>query len=257
MAGQTLPTMAGPFGWAPGPWTGSSQMVDQPPTLSYPSALPSSGDALFNPAAGEAWRYFAAPFNNGGNDLWISFQEETSAAGSGASVVIMPLSGPDIQVNKAGGGAITLNGVAAGSSAGVGNVDFFVLQLSQFSGVTWVNLYLNPGPVLGPVPERFVPHPVGGPNKPVLLSNRSRTVPRRDPSRHETPRRRRCPRSKRRTCSQVFPCFRSLGHDHYPFRDGWHAGFRQRSRGRNLYHPDRLIHDWRSTCGRRKHLGGL
>ena len=67
----------------------------------------------------------------------------------------MPLSGPDIQVNKAGGGAITLNGVAAGSSTGVGNVDFFVLQVSPFSGgVTWVNRYLNPGPVLVPMPYR-------------------------------------------------------------------------------------------------------
>jgi formylglycine-generating enzyme required for sulfatase activity len=160
VAGQTLPTMAGPFGWAPGPWTGSGLMVDQPPTLSYPSALPSSGDALYNPAAGEAWRFFAGPFNNAGNDLWISFQEETPAAGSGASVVIMPVSGPAIQVNKAGGGAITLNGVAAGFSAGVGKVDFFVLQVSQFSGgVTWVNLYLNPGPVLGPVPSASFPIP--------------------------------------------------------------------------------------------------
>jgi formylglycine-generating enzyme required for sulfatase activity len=160
VAGQTLPTMAGPFGWLPGPWIGSSQMVDQPPTLSYPSALPSSGDALYNPAAGEAWRNFAAKWDNFLNDLWISFQEETPAAGSGASVVIMPVSGPAIQVNKAGGGAITLNGVAAGFSAGVGNVDFFVLQLSQFSGgVTWVNLYLNPGPVLGPVPSASFPIP--------------------------------------------------------------------------------------------------
>ena len=33
VAGQTLPTMAGPFGWASGPWTGSGLMVDQPPTL--------------------------------------------------------------------------------------------------------------------------------------------------------------------------------------------------------------------------------
>src|ERR1039457_6825369 len=96
VAGQTLPTMAGPFGWAAGPWTGSGLMVDQPPTLSYPSALPSSGDALYNPSAGEAWRYFAAPYNNAGNDLWISFQEETPAAGSGAFVDILPVSGPDI-----------------------------------------------------------------------------------------------------------------------------------------------------------------
>ena len=152
----TLPFMAGGFGWVPGPWTGSSQMVDQPPTLSYPTALPSSGDALLNTAPGEAWRYFVAPFNNAVSDLWISFQEESTAAAPGAFVDIVPLSGPDIQVNKNGLGAITLNGIAAGLSAGVGNVDFFVLQLVQFGGgVTWVNLWLNPGPVLGPPSASF------------------------------------------------------------------------------------------------------
>jgi len=57
-------------------------------------------------------------------------------------------------------GIITLNGVAAGISAGVGKVDFFVLQVSHFSGgVTWVNLYLNPGPVLSPVPTASFPIP--------------------------------------------------------------------------------------------------
>jgi hypothetical protein len=160
VAGQTLPTMAGPYGWAPGPWTGSSLMVDQPPTLSYPAALPSTGDALYNPAAGEAWRNFLVSWDNSLNDLWISFQEETPAAGSGAFVDILPVSGPDIQVNKTGGGAITLNGLAAGSSAGVGNVDFFVLQFVRFSGgVTWVNLWLNPAPVLTAVPSASFPIP--------------------------------------------------------------------------------------------------
>jgi hypothetical protein len=157
VAGQPLPTMVGGFGWAPGPWTGSGLMVDTPPTLSYPTALPSSGDALLNPAAGEAWRYFGAPFNNAVSDLWISFQEETAAAGSGAFVDIVPLSGPDIQVNKNGLGAITLNGIAAGLSVGVGNVDFFLLQVRQFSGgVTVINLFVNPNAVLGPPSASFI-----------------------------------------------------------------------------------------------------
>jgi len=91
LPGQPLPTMAKGLGWAPGPWTGSAQMVDQPPTLSYPSALPSSGDALFNPLAGEAWRNFKTKWDNSLNDLWISFQEETPAAGSGAFVDILPV----------------------------------------------------------------------------------------------------------------------------------------------------------------------
>jgi hypothetical protein len=154
---QPLPTMAGGSGWAPGPWTGSAQMVDQPPTLSYPTALASLGDALQNPAAGEAWRYFGAPFNNAASDLWISFQEETAAAGSGAFVDLVPVSGPDIQVNKNGLGAIALNGLAAGLSAGVGNVDFFVLQVRRFSGgVSLINLYVNPGAVLGPPSATFI-----------------------------------------------------------------------------------------------------
>jgi len=153
---QPLPTMVGGFGWAPGPWTGSSQMVDTPPTLSYPSALPSSGDALFNPAAGEAWRYFGWPFNNAGNDLWFSFQQETAAPGSGAFVDILPLSGGDIRVNKDAAGNITLNGVPAGISAGVGKVDFFLVQVVQFNGfLTVVNLYLDPGAALGPPSATF------------------------------------------------------------------------------------------------------
>ena len=154
--GQPLPTMIGGFGWAPGPWTGSSQMVDMPPTLSYPTALPSSGDALFNPAPGEAFRLFMVPFNNTANDIWFSFQEKTVAAGSGTFVDLQPTSGVDIQVNKDRLGNITLNGVAAGFSAGVGNVDFFLIQVAQFSGgVTWVNLYLNPGVPLGPPNASF------------------------------------------------------------------------------------------------------
>ncbi len=163
---QTLPTMALGTGWAPGPWTGSALMVDQPPSLSYPTALPSSGDALFNSAAGEAFRSFAAPLpSNIGNDLWVSFQEESAVAGSGAFVDLLPVSGPDISVNKANDavGTLTLDGsIPAGFSAGVGNVDLFVLQLSEFSGgSTEVNLFVDPGPVLGPPNASFtIPSPV-------------------------------------------------------------------------------------------------
>jgi hypothetical protein len=54
-------------------------------------------------------------------------------------------------VDKVPGGAITLNGLPAGFSAGVGNVDFFVLQLAQWNaGGTLVNLFVDPGAVLGP-----------------------------------------------------------------------------------------------------------
>jgi hypothetical protein len=158
--GQPLPSMIGGIGWAPGPWTGSSQMADQPPSLSYPTALPSTGDALVNPAPGEAWRYFAAPINNAGNDIWISFQQLSTTAAPGAFVDIIPLTGPDIQVNKDGFGAITLNGLAAGLSSGFGNIDFFVVQIRRFGGgLSMVNLYLNPGVVLGP-PNASFPIPL-------------------------------------------------------------------------------------------------
>src|SRR5208282_2245434 len=51
-----LATMNGGPGWA-GPWTQiSGAMFDQPPTLSYPSALPSTGDALLTQAPGSASR---------------------------------------------------------------------------------------------------------------------------------------------------------------------------------------------------------
>jgi hypothetical protein len=152
---QPLPTMNGGTGWAPGFWTqNSGGMVDQGPTLSYPSALPSNGDALLTLATGAASRPFAAPFSNAGSDLWISFQELTAiGAVPGALVDIRQPTAvlPDITVNKDSSGAITLNGLAAGFSAGVGSVDFFVLQLAQFSGGgTLVNLYVDPGAVLGP-----------------------------------------------------------------------------------------------------------
>src|SRR5262249_32059438 len=48
LVGQTLPTMALGIGWTPGPWTGSTLMIDQPPTLTHPTAAPSTGDGLFN-----------------------------------------------------------------------------------------------------------------------------------------------------------------------------------------------------------------
>jgi hypothetical protein len=158
LPGQTLPTMPGGTGWALGTWTGSNQMVDQPPSLSYPTGLQSTGDALSNPAPGESFRSFAAPLSNVFNDLWISFQQESVVVGSGAFVDLQPVAGfPDINVNKDGLGAITLNGIAAGSSAGVGNVDLFVLQVAAFSGGTSViNLFVDPGVVLGVPSASFV-----------------------------------------------------------------------------------------------------
>jgi len=156
---QTLPTMPGGIGWAPGPWTGSAQMVDQPPTLSYPTGAPSSGDALFNPVAGEAWRNFMVPLNNAANDIWLSFQEQSVGAAGGAFVDLLPTTGIDVAVNKASGGAITLNGLAAGFSAGPNNTDFFLLQIAKFSGgTTWVRLWVNPPAALGP-PNAIFPIP--------------------------------------------------------------------------------------------------
>jgi hypothetical protein len=159
---QPLPTMTTGTGWAPGPWTQlSGGMVDQPPSLTYPTALPSTGDALLTLAGGAASRAFAAPLNNSGSDLWISFLEQNSVgAVPGAQVNIQqPLAVlPDIEVGKTAGNAITLNGLPAGSVPGVGT-DLFILQLVQWSGGgTLVNLFVDPGLVLGP------------PNASVLLS---------------------------------------------------------------------------------------
>ena len=151
---QPLPTMAGGLGWAPGPWTQlSGGMVDQTPTLSYPTALPSTGDALLTLASGSASRSFLAPFNNSGSDLWFSFQELTAVgAVPGALVAIQqPLAVlPDVEVNKGVGNAITLNGLPAGFATGIGS-DLFLLQLVQWSGGgTLVNLFVDPGLILGP-----------------------------------------------------------------------------------------------------------
>ncbi len=159
---QPLPTMTGGTGWAPGPWTQlSGGMVDQPPSLTYPTALPSTGDALLTLAGGAASRNFAAPLNNSGSDLWISFLEQNSVgAVPGAQVDIQQPTAvlPDIEVDKATGNTITLNGLPAGSVTGVG-ADLFIVQLVQWSGGgTLVNLYVDPGLVLGP------------PNASVLLS---------------------------------------------------------------------------------------
>jgi len=155
LPGQPLPTMAGGSGWAPGPWTGSGQMVDAPPTLHYPFALPPTGDSLMNPAPGEAFRSFVAPVTNGGSQLWISFMENSLVAGTGSFVSLDPSGGAGaITLTKDAGGAITLGAgpltAPAGFSAGPGITDFFLLGLSQFSGTTKVNLYVNPGPALGP-----------------------------------------------------------------------------------------------------------
>ena len=152
---QPLPTMAGGIGWAAGPWTQiGGAMAGEPPTLSYPWALPSSGEALLTAGPGAASRTFAAPFSNAGSDLWISFQELTAvgAVPSAQVDIQQPIAVlPDIEVNKGTGGAITLNGLPAGFSAGDGIVDFFLLQLVQWSGgTTLVNLFVDPGAVLGP-----------------------------------------------------------------------------------------------------------
>ena len=151
---QPLPTMTGGIGWAPGPWTQlSGGMVDQPPSLTYPTALPSTGDALLTPAGGAASRNFAAPLSNSGSDLWVSFLEQNAVgAVPGAQVDIQqPIAVlPDIEVGKTAGNAITLNGLPAGAGAGVG-ADLFILQLVQWSGGgTLVNLFVDPGLVLGP-----------------------------------------------------------------------------------------------------------
>jgi hypothetical protein len=159
-----LPKMCLGTGWL-GCWVGSSAMINLPPTLSYPTALPSTGDALLNPTAGEAFRTFSLPLNNFGSDLWISFQEESLIPGGDAFVDLFPVgSFPNINVNKITSGPITLNGAFAGPASGVGQVDFFVLQLSQFSGSTVANLFVDPGPgaLLGPpsasivIPQPFV-----------------------------------------------------------------------------------------------------
>jgi len=158
LPGQTLPTMAGGLGWAPGPWIGSAAMIDQAPTLSHPSALPSTGDALFNPQVGEAFRSFSAPLNNGANDLWFSFQEQTAAAGSGSFVDlrIASASVTDLNINKDGLGTITLNALPAGFSAGPVHTDLFVVQIAQFGGgISRVNLFVDPGATLGPPSASF------------------------------------------------------------------------------------------------------
>ena len=83
--------------------------------------------------------------------------ENSGAAGTGAFVSLDPSGGGgagSITVSKDTGGAVTLGAGAllapGGISAGVGRTDFFVLRLSQFSGTTTVDLFLDPGPALGP-----------------------------------------------------------------------------------------------------------
>ena len=149
--GQRLPTMAGGTGWGAA-WTGDDAFVDQPPTLSYPTALPSTGDALLS-TGGDAGRLFSAPLSNAGSDLWISFQELSTVAGSGATVYLPP---GGLYVQKTPLGEIDMNGWTAGYSA-VGKVDFFLLQITQFNppaSTISFNLWLDPGPVLGP-PNAF------------------------------------------------------------------------------------------------------
>ncbi len=166
LPGMPLPGMPGGTGWG-APWIGSGLMVAAPPTLQYPAALPPSGIALDNTAVGEAFRPFGPALDNIANELWISFMEETLAAAGGAFVSLDPVSPsfPTIIVSKDGGGTVVLGGVGppifAGASAGVGNVDFFVLRLHRFTGVsTTVDLYLDPGVSFGVPSASFtVPSP--------------------------------------------------------------------------------------------------
>src|SRR5678815_991124 len=103
--------------------------------------------------------------SNAGNDLWVSFMERSTAAGSGAFVSLDTAAAvpPTIVVNKDPAGVISLSvggpAIFAGLTAGVGAVDFFVVHLTQWNGLgTTVQLYLNPGPVLGlPSAAVFVP----------------------------------------------------------------------------------------------------
>jgi len=154
VANQPLATMSGGFGWAPGPWTQlSGAMVDQPPTLFNPTALPPTGDALLTQSAGAASRSFQTPLNNSSSDLWISFLDVNATGGLPGTFVDIQQTIPtlpDIEVGKAVGNAITLNGLPAGSVTGLG-ADLFILQLVQWSGAgTLVNLYVDPGLILGP-----------------------------------------------------------------------------------------------------------
>ena len=151
--------MCGGSGWGGSCWVGSSAMLAVPPSLSYPTALPSTGIALLNPTLGEAYRNFLGPLpNNFGSDLWISFQEESLGVGSAALVDLRPTFPiQDISVLKSAAGKIYLNGLFAKLSNGPGQVDFFVLQLTKFSGTTTEKLWVDPGPgaLAGP-PDAFL-----------------------------------------------------------------------------------------------------
>ena len=149
-AGTPLPLMGGCCGWA-APWVGSTFISAMGPTLAYPLALPSAGNAVFNPAVGEGWRVLPGGVTNFGNDLWISWMEKTSIAGGTEFVSLDPPGAGfgTLHVFKDAIGNVVASAggpvVALGPSNGVGAVDFFVVRLKRFSGgSTVVDLYLNP-----------------------------------------------------------------------------------------------------------------
>lgn len=149
-AGTPLPVMGGCCGWA-APWVGSGMMIAAPPTLSYPVALPSAGNALQNTAIGEGWRVLPGGVTNFGGDLWVSFMEQSPAVGGSALVSLDP-SGAGfgtLHINKNALGAVTASAggpaVGVGMSRGPGLTDFFVVRLRQFGGgFTIIDIYLNP-----------------------------------------------------------------------------------------------------------------
>ena len=148
--GTPLPAMGGCCGWS-APWIGSGAMVAAAPTLAYPLALPSTGNALHNTQVGEAWRTLPPGLaTNFGNDLWISWMEMTGAAAGGAFVSLDPVGAGfgTLQINKDAGGLITASVggpiVNVGLSKGPGSVDFLVVHLKEFTGSTVVDVYLNP-----------------------------------------------------------------------------------------------------------------
>jgi len=149
-AGTPLPLMGGGFGWA-GMWMGNTYVIAAPPTLAYPLALPSAGNAIQTPATGEAWRVLPGGVTNFGNDIWVSWMELTGIAGGTALVRLDPPGAGfgTLSIFKDAAGIVWASTggvpVAVGPSAGVGGTDFFVVRLRQFAAGTGIAIYLNPG----------------------------------------------------------------------------------------------------------------